>query len=233
MLSDLCQTNTSLILIKSNDPKMNKLNQLNGFYRSDLRFDISKSKSEVITDLKKRQLASEAEKLDILKIQSILMRALKAALTSKDLVSWSDHVSLITPAISIFARKALIRCLATNSNLYRWGRSETDACPHCKQVETENHVLNNCSISALQDRYTWRHNAVLKQLVEKIQSALCRTDEMFVGLPGHKNPSTVFNGMRPDINAIHNGRVSILELTCCYEKIFEASKSYKVDKYKN
>src|SRR2546426_9355603 len=125
MLSDLCQTNTSLILIKSNDPKMNKLNQLNGFYRSDLRFDISKSKSEVITDLKKRQLASEAEKLDILKIQSILMRALKAALTSKELVSWSDHVSLITPAISIFARKPLIRCLATNSNLYRWGRSET------------------------------------------------------------------------------------------------------------
>ena len=95
MLSDLCQTNTSLILIKSNDPKMNKLNQLNGFCRSDLRFDISKSKNEVITDLKKRQLASEAEELDILKIQSILMRALKAALTSKELVSWSDHVSLI------------------------------------------------------------------------------------------------------------------------------------------
>src|ERR1051325_3803474 len=43
----------------------------------------------------------------------------------------------------------------------------------------------------------------------------------------------LFDSIRPDITVIHNSRAIILELTCCYEKNFVASKSYKLHKYEN
>jgi len=44
------------------------------------------------------------------------MQALRDALPSTELASWSSHISLITTAIPNFARKALLRCLPTNSH---------------------------------------------------------------------------------------------------------------------
>ena len=52
-------------------------------------------------------------------------------------------------------------------------------------------------------------------------------------LPGFYNPSELFVSDRPDIAFVVNGIVYVLELTCCHELNFDASKNYKREKYKN
>ena len=86
-------------------------------------------------------------------------------------------------------------------------------------------------ISAQQGRYTWRHNAVLKILVQHITTHLSLEDEIFVDLPDFKHPDDLFTNILPDITVIHDNRAFILELTCCYERNLEKSKLYKLDKY--
>ena len=111
------------------------------------------------------------------------------------------------------------------------GRSEIDSCPQCKTLETENYVLNNCSIAAAQGRYTWRHDVILRHLVSIICSHLGPTDKLYADLEGLTSPSDIFNNVRPDIVIVHDNISFVLELTCCYERNFGASKSYKVQKY--
>ena len=171
-----------------------------------------------MNDLKKLQLTRLTDKLDSLQVQAQLMQALKKALPGSELESWSNYISSMTPQIATFARKALIRCLSTNSNLYRWNRSATDSCPLCQTLETENHIMNNCSVAAQQGRYTWRHNAVLKRLAATIKNLLSANDRLFVDLPDYEDPGTIFDSIRTDITVIHNSGAIILESTCCYEK---------------
>ena len=227
MLFERCQISTSITLSKSKDPSMLKLYSLTG----SAKIDVAKSKREVIKFVNKNQEQSLVQKLDALEVQSLLFKSLRDSLSQKELESWSKHTVCLTPSVSNFARKALIRCLPTNSNLNRWGRSQTDSCPACGSLETENHVLNNCSVSAQQGRYTWRHDAVLKYLASNIQSLLSASDKLFVDLPGYDSPADLFIGIRPDIVVIHNNKASALELTCCYERNLVGSKAYKVDKY--
>ncbi len=166
-------------------------------------------------------------------VQSTLFKSLREALTGSEATKWSQHLALINSNVANFARRALMRVLPTNSNLHRWGKLPSDSCPSCAGTETENHILNNCPTSAQQGRYTWRHNAVLKILVQHIQTHLSEGDEIFVDLPDFKNPEDLFTNILPDITVIHHGAAFILELTCCYERNLEKSKLYKIDKYKD
>jgi len=193
----------------------------------------SVSKKDAAEAAKSAQLADRLQKLEDLKVQSILLKTLRSALTGTELTNWSNHIALINPTISNFARKALMRCLPTNSNLFRWGKLPTDSCPNCSGLETENHILNNCPVSAQQGRYTWRHNAVLRLLTSHIQTHLSGDDELFVDLPDFKNPEELYTNILPDITVLHNHKAYILELTCCYEKNLESSMLYKMEKYKD
>jgi len=83
----------------------------------------------------------------------------------------------------------------------------------------------------LQGRYTWRHNAVLRHLVQCIQRHLSTTDKLYSDLEGFCNPGDIFTGARPDIAVSHNNVTHVLELTCCYERNFASSKTYKENKY--
>ena len=163
MLTETCRLGTALALRHSKDSKMVALLDLSSGkipFRDLLNVTSRKKAAE---DAKAAQIDRHAQSIGSLKVQSILHKALVTALSPAELAGWSENTSLINPQISIFARKALLRCLPTNSNLHLWGKTSTDLCPRCcNQVETENHILNNCAHSAEEGRYTWRHNAVLK-----------------------------------------------------------------------
>ncbi len=182
---------------------------------------------------KAAQLQGRLQKMDSLTVQCILFKSLRDSCTAAELSNWSNYIPLLSPNISNFARKALMRCLPTNSNLFRWGKLPSDSCPSCSGPETENHVLNNCSVAAQQGRYTWRHNAVLKLLVSHLQTHLQTGDELFVDLPTFKNPQDLYTDILPDITVLHNNRAYILELTCCYERNLQSSKLYKIEKYRD
>jgi hypothetical protein len=231
MLYELCKTSTSLTLLNSKDPRMETILRQNN-NKNILRYK-NIPKKEALDNLKKQQSSNQISQLDALKEQSILFFALKSALDTKELESWSSQLALLTPAISCFARKALTRCLPTNSNLLKWNKITYDHCPSCKTLETETHILNNCSVAAMQGRYTWRHNAVLKRLANEINSRLGQNSKLYVDLPGFNSPSELFDNVRPDIVVICGNVANVLELTCCYEKNIVSSKQYKKEKYGN
>ncbi len=233
MLSEVCQLTTALALHHSGDPKMAALQELSGARTPFKELLSLASKKKAVEAAKAAQITKHLDQLDGLQIQSVLLKALRTSLTAAELTNWSTHVALISPTIANFARKALIRCLPTNSNLHRWGKAPSEACPNCAVVETENHVLSNCDVAAHQGRYTWRHNAVLKLLATYIQTHLPATENLYVDLPGFKNPSGIYTSILPDITVTREGKAAILELTCCYEKNVEASRQYKLTKYKN
>jgi len=233
MLAELSQLGTALALHHSKDPKMATLGVLVCNRVPFKELLASATKRAANEAAKSLQLQRHLECLDGLKVQSILFKSLRASLTSRELSSWTGHLALISPTISSFAHRALLRSLATNSNLHLWGKSSSDLCPQCGNRETENHVLNNCPFSAQQGRYTWRHNAVLRLLVCHIQAFLKSPDELLVDIPGFRNPSELYTNILPDITVVHKDRAHILELTCCYEKNLETSKSFKLNKYSN
>lgn len=233
MLSEVCQLNTTLALHHSSDPRMAVLNRLTNDRVPFCEQLAAASKKNAMDAAKNTQLNRHLEQMDSLRVQSILHIALRSALTATELTNWSTHLALISPNISNFARKALIRCLPTNSNLNRWGKVPTDTCPQCSNMETENHVLNNCPVSAQQGRYTWRHNAVLRILATHIQAHISPESDLFIDIPGLNNPQDLYTSIIPDITVLRGSRAVILELTCCYEKNIEKSRLYKLDKYKD
>ena len=127
--------------------------------------------------------------------------------------------------------------LPTNNNLKRWGRSPTNLCPLCNNIQSNKHVLSNCSTPSVLQRYTHRHNAVLLILVEWLRSSI--VDPAIKILADLDNspsgePTTVFNSFRPDIVIIGKKKIiTSLELTICHESNFASSRDRKVSKYSN
>ena len=232
MLSEVCQLGTALTLHHSSDRRMREI--VKSCDRVPFRELLSEvPRAKAADEARRAQLASKRLDWHGLKIQATLQKSLADSLTSSDLKAWTTNTSFITPTIANFARKGLLRCLPTNSNLHLWGKSPSSSCPQCHSVETEKHVLNNCPGSAEQGRYTWRHNAVLKLLLEHIKQHIPDGAELLADLPGHTHPSTLYSGIVPDITIVKDGLATILELTCCYETNTLASKARKLEKYRN
>ena len=129
-----------------------------------------------------------------------------------------------------FARKALIFCLANNSNLKRWNKSTTDKCYLCDKKQTQLHVLSNCIVSVNEKHYTWRHNNVLKTLSTYIMQLQQHGYELYIDIDGYSNPSQLFNSFRPDAVIRKGDHFVVLELTVCFETNIK-SRDYKKSKY--
>ena len=64
-----------------------------------------------------------------------------------------------------FTLQAITNTAPTPDNLRRWNCTQIDSsCTLCGRPCTLRHVLNSCSVSLHQGRYSWRHNAVLSVL---------------------------------------------------------------------
>jgi len=117
LLLELCQVGTDLTLIHSRDLKMGILYKTSHNKMPIREFIILASRREVIKLTIKRQMDNQLVKLDNLKIQSVILKSLRFSLPLGELESWAKHMALLTPVLSNFARKTLIRCLPTNSTV--------------------------------------------------------------------------------------------------------------------
>ena len=54
-------------------------------------------------------------------------------------------------------RKAIQSQLPTLANLVRWGRASSNLCPLCGSVQTNKHVLSNCSHPSALTEFINRH----------------------------------------------------------------------------
>ena len=101
-----------------------------------------------------------------------------------------------------FARKALIQQLPTASNLHRWKKIDKPECCLCNKIQSNKHVLANCSASVCLERYTDRHNNILQLLAEWLSSVKSADQSLYADIPSEKWNSVdkIFQSTcRPDL----------------------------------
>ena len=103
-----------------------------------------------------------------------------------------------------FLLNSVLDTLPTNTNLALWNKRVSESCKLCGARETLGHVLNGCKIMLDQQRYTWRHNNVLKQIENTVDSIVDgKQFEILSDLPGKGHytipPDIVPTNERPDL----------------------------------
>ena len=90
----------------------------------------------------------------------------------KNDLSWSSILA-IPPNLLSFCLSSTYDVLPSPSNLRRWRICSEASCFLChKEVCTTAHILDACKKALSQGRFTFRHDSVLKDLVEQIKSFL-------------------------------------------------------------
>ncbi len=80
-------------------------------------------------------------------------------------LSWKELRAWEPVRLSFLVKSTYDR-LPSPANLVRWKVSEESKC-QCGQYGTLRHILTACAMSQ-KDRYTWRHNQLLRVIVEAI-----------------------------------------------------------------
>ena len=152
---------------------------------------------------------------------------------STEIKRWSNCTQNLSEADFKFFKKALQQQLATAANMHRWDRSTSNLCSLCNWVQTNKHILSNCSAPGPLARCTQRHDLILRALVDFLISALPSSSTVFSDLPGPNPINQLFKSLRPDIAILSNNKVTALELTVCHESNFKSAKERKLLKYKD
>ena len=157
-----------------------------------------------------------------------------------DSISWKSYMWDVPQGVLKFAINAGINTLPSLDNLKRWGKRVSDRCPFCGNIETLAHVLSNCSTALTQGRLTWRHNSVLRSIIDLIQPHLKVGMSLFSDMPGYQAPQggtipphILVTALKPDICVISSSsqEVIVFELTCPWDTNIARSHDYKSEKY--
>lgn len=92
-------------------------------------------------------------------------QAMERSVTWKEIWQWD-------PQRIKFLIQGVYDVLPSPSNLFRWGKVETPACPLCSKAGTLEHILSSCSKALVEGRYQWRHDQVLKSIAEEISKGI-------------------------------------------------------------
>ena len=168
-----------------------------------------------------------------LSVQGALLKSLSASLGASIIKKWTCHVSTMTSPMFKFVRKAIQQQLPTAANLKRWGKQYDPSCPLCKNIQSNKHVLSNCSSAVVLERYRSRHDRVLEILADWISFARKADLSLHADLGSGKygRVSDIFHTLRPDIVLVGMNSIFILELTICHETNLERSRQFKMNKY--
>lgn len=168
-----------------------------------------------------------------LKEQNIIIKHVTAVCPPKVLTLWQFLLNKLPNNIFCFIRKALIFCLPNKSNLFRWKIKDDNKCSMCQRPETQMHILNNCS--SYLNRYTWRHDSILKLITNKLSRHQCTNVEIFVDLlnVSFRCTSELFSSSRPDLVVKLGNNIFVVELTVCFDTNTKKSRDYKQNRYRN
>ncbi|HMK58473.1 MAG TPA: reverse transcriptase domain-containing protein, partial [Nitrososphaeraceae archaeon] len=174
--------------------------------------------------------------VSLLQVQGLLISSIITHLKKSEITRWSKTVLKLPESLFKFARRALQQQLATATNLKRWGRRDSNSCTLCKAaIQTNKHVLSNCSAPSSLARYTSRHDNILIIIANWLLSVLPSSAQLYVDLnSGNFNKvNNIFKSLRPDISVLTNDKIFTLELTVCHESNFSAAHLRKISRYKN
>ena len=182
-----------------------------------------------------------------LKEQCVIIKYIVDVCLTKDISSWQMLVKRLPVNIHSFCRRYLVMSLANYSNLKRWKISSSGVCLLSGKLQSQLHVFNNCT-GAL-DRYTWRHNSVIKTLWNHLPEKVTHGFRLYADIKGCDNPATLFRPQQQNITAtgpqehslLHRARpdavieirdeIIVIELTCPFELNARKSREYKETRY--
>ena len=78
------------------------------------------------------------------------------------------HLALRTT--TKFLLRSVYDLLLSPANLHRGGLVENPKCYLCDKPGTMQHALSSCQTALAQGHYRWRHNTVLRELVDMLES---------------------------------------------------------------
>ncbi|XP_063691505.1 uncharacterized protein LOC134823837 [Bolinopsis microptera] len=86
---------------------------------------------------------------------------------------WQSLLYTLSPELTKFHLNAIHDVASTPSNLQLWNYSSTNNCPLCGRQQCNlKHILTCCPVSLKQGRYNWRHDQVLRVIVQPIAEKL-------------------------------------------------------------
>jgi len=187
---------------------------------------ISNSTSEAHKKLNKTQKEEAVLHMTGLSYQGKSIKVVTKNLAASTISNWSKMTNSLPGFLFNFTRKAIQSQLPTLANLVRWGRASSNLCPLCGSVQTNKHVLSNCSHPSALTRFTNRHNKILVMLADWLSSKLDNKSTLFVDLPGskYKQVTDIFTSVRPDLAIVTENTVLVVELTICHETNLRSSK---------
>ena len=136
-----------------------------------------------------------------------------------------------------FILNSSIYTLPTMNNLKLWSKASSDKCHLCGNRDRTHHCLSSCKVSLDQKRYTWRHDNLIRYIVESVD-----TDRytVFSDIPGFQTPNggsipatMVVTTLKPDVVIVDEKlkEVKLFELTVNWESNSVKNNTYKNDKY--
>jgi hypothetical protein len=188
---------------------------------------------EAVRNLSAEALASSLNHIESLTVQGPSISSINSVLGRQEVKRWSNFALSLPDNTFKFVRKALQNQLATASNMKLWHRIPNNLCTLCKCVQTNKHVLSNCSFPGSLSRYTDRHNDILRITANYIKSSISSSSTLYADLPNNNSIATLFHSQRPDLAIITGNKITVLELTVCHETNLESAKLRKLEKYEN
>lgn len=153
---------------------------------------------------------------------------------------WKSTIYNLPRNVLKFLLNSVLDTLPTNTNLALWNKRLSDKCNLCGSKETLGHVLNACPLMLAQQRYTWRHNNVLKQIRSTVKDVLdIPSATIYCDLPGSSHftipPDILVTTQRPDLVIVDREQQNmyILELTVCFESNRTNAHKFKDGKYEH
>jgi len=108
-------------------------------------------------------------------------------------LDWNNQILGMSPKELSFVANGQALALPDPSNLRRWGFNKLAVCPLCnKRGATTAHILNGCYVALKDDRYTWRHDNVLKAIFPDLKGTVASANRQEVTSPAVPHISASF-----------------------------------------
>ena len=195
--------------------------------------------SEVKSDIKAKISSDESEK-HYEHVKSLVKQGhiLKLTYLEQNDATWKSYIYNLPRGTMKWLLNSAINTLPTKSNLKLWGKVSSDKC-RCGKKQTLNHILNCCTPSLNEGRFTFRHDGILHYIAKCLDSDKFTC---YVDLPGHQTPAggtfppdVLVTNLKPDIVIIDKMKksVSVFELTVPGEQRLEIAHKLKFEKYQH
>ena len=163
---------------------------------------------------------------------------LKLSKMEQNDATWKSYIYNLPKGTMKWLLNASIDTLPTRVNLKQWGKINNDKC-FCGQRQTLNHILNCCTVSLNQGRFTYRHDSILNYIHKCLDTSkyTCYTD-----IQGYQSqnggtipPEILITPLKPDIVIVDKKSkvLEIFELTVPSESRISTAHNLKQEKYQH